>query len=59
MILLHKTINLTTNYYGKEGASGSNPAGSLVVNACPVRDKRFSLLPVTVNQNFKGLLEAS
>ena len=29
MFLLHKSMKLTTNYHGKEGVAGSNPAGSL------------------------------
>jgi len=28
VILLHKTIKLTTNHHGKEGVAGSNPVGS-------------------------------
>jgi len=30
MLLLRKTIKITTNYHDKEGVAGSNPAGSFV-----------------------------
>jgi len=34
VFLLHKTVELTTNNHGKEGAIGSIPVGSSSQNVC-------------------------